>query len=82
MGIWATRNLPLLTDVQLAAYDRILTAETADIFLYITSKKEPPPELACDVLDSIIKFVQSAPLGKGGAAAQGYADEKGVGTSN
>ena len=78
MGLWATQNLHRLSDAQLAEYDRILSAETADIFLYITNKATPPPELAGPVLDAIIAFVQAAPLGKGGEAARGYASAKGV----
>ena len=64
LGAWAAKYLPTLPEGDLAAYEAILNLETLDIYNLITGVTSPPPELRGPVLDGILTFVRSNPLGK------------------
>lgn len=74
MGTYATENVPAMTDAELVQFERILGAETIDIYNYVSGKDEVPEELRGSVMDDLQAWAASAPLGK--ASPEGYAKVK------
>lgn len=74
MGAWAEGNLAAMPDAELKEYERILNAETIDLYNYVTGKEKPPPHLDGPVMQRLIQFSLSAPLGK--ADPEAYAKAK------
>lgn len=64
LGTWAARNIPLLSERELEQYEALLNRETLDLYNWVTGKEPPPPELQGPLIDGIVAFTRSQPLGR------------------
>jgi succinate dehydrogenase assembly factor 2 len=69
MGTWADKFLPGMKEEDLHEYERILNAETIDLYNIVTGKQEAPAELDGPIMREIVKWAKNSPLGKADPAA-------------
>ena len=64
LGTWAVDNVSKLSPDELDQYERILNLETVDLFNLVAGLLEPPEELRGPVLDKLLAYAKSSPLGQ------------------
>lgn len=69
MGTWADKHLSTLSGVELHEYERILNAETIDLYNIVTGKQDAPQHLDGPIMRKIVAWAKDAPLGKADPAA-------------
>jgi hypothetical protein len=62
MGAWAEENLHRLSDDELAAFALVLAEENPDLFKWLTSQLQPPPELEANPAFVMLRQHVSATL--------------------
>ncbi len=76
MGAFAEAHLAGMTDAELRAYERVLNAETIDLYNFVTGRSDAPANLDPAVMARIKAFVNTSPLGRADPAA--YEKVKGI----
>jgi antitoxin CptB len=56
LGQFARAHVPTFTPEELDAFERLLDESEPDLWLWLTGRGEPPPELATPVFDRLRAF--------------------------